>query len=536
MFPIITWLCSLVRVAREKILSVLGDGEPRTSKQVIHETGLSGSSVWNVLHRCWRSGLVLRSEKPVRVSNRVFRGRAGFTRNVRSYYFYVLRPEGVDSLRIAGQLFVEYADEYLDQRGARKESKARMVLSFLKENGGQAWYSKEVAEALRERGVKPFDVMGNVRRFEKKGLVYVRGYRSDMGETPFREGYLLTWIEQGKPREEAIREAVQRTDGKLVEKGSTNPVIERIHFVCDQIMASSLRRELSSFDFLLNKLGCTKHKAEYAIERSLQLYPDMKKIKLFDRYRYYYHSSMSPEDLHAAVSMKENYLRKKKGRDNRIGHNWEAVVGWFVDKFTVGVKFRTQKHRTPGMDPRRITIHLIKSVAGRRRNAEVDRVWTVTPGVFTQPVTYVLECKWGLIRKSDVDGFFDVLRWSKEFGTDTERGRSIKQGVVGIFAGNTFNPEERVYLNEEEVSLAAYANRMNMQLLKAVDFNKKLRERGCASQITVQKVCRLARGEREVRETLDAVWASPKGGGDVLRRLAEKNEALYEFERMLEEK
>jgi len=36
--------------------------------------------------------------------------------------------------------------------------------------------------------------MSNVRRFENKGLVYVRGYITDEGQTPFREGYLINYL------------------------------------------------------------------------------------------------------------------------------------------------------------------------------------------------------------------------------------------------------------------------------------------------------------------------------------------------------
>ena len=65
------------------------------------------------------------------------------------------------------------------------------------------------------------------------------------------------------------------------------------------------------------------------------------------------------------------------------------------------------------MDPRRITLHLIRSVRGKKYNPEVDRVWEVTPGVFAQPITYVLECKWGLVTKRNVDDFLEVLRLMK---------------------------------------------------------------------------------------------------------------------------
>ena len=178
---------------------------------------------------------------------------------------------------------------------------------------------------------------------------------------------------------------------------------------------------------------------------------------------------MTEEDLRTAVALKENYIRIEKGRDNRSGHNWEAAVEWFVDKFTTGASFREQPHRSTGMDSRRITLHLIRSVGGRRMNVEVDRVWTVTPGLFSPPTTYVLECKWGVVRKQDLDEFLNVLRWSTDFGVDTPDGRQLKQGVTGIFAASAFNPKERARVSDQMMNLASYAGRLNMSLLKAAD-------------------------------------------------------------------
>jgi hypothetical protein len=89
-------------------------------------------------------------------------------------------------------------------------------------------------------------------------------------------------------------------------------------------------------------------------------------------------ANLSPEDLQAAVILKQNYLRKAKGKDNRVGHNWEATVDWFIDKYMKAHSW-TQEHRTNGLDPRRIALHLLKPVGDRRQNAEVDRVWEVTP-------------------------------------------------------------------------------------------------------------------------------------------------------------
>ncbi|MFQ6053703.1 MAG: hypothetical protein ACE5OO_05710, partial [Candidatus Bathyarchaeia archaeon] len=310
---------------------------------------------------------------------------------------------------------------------------------------------------------------------------------------------------------------------------------ERVHRVRDIILEHSKLRKLVSFTYLENKLGCTPDQAEHAVGRALQLYPDMRVIKLFDVYRYYFHDSLSEEDLAAAVEMKRNYIRMAKGRDNRIGHNWEAAAEWFIDHFTTGARFWGQDHRQRGMDRRRITLHLIKGVGGRRNSAEVDRVWEVTPGVFAPPVTYVLSCKWGLVNKRHVDDFLDVLRWSKSFGVDTPEGRDVKQGVVGVFAASAFNPREHVQLKDEStLSLAQYAARRRLQLVTAADFNEKLRDRGCPRNVTVQKVCRRARDEDEVRETLEAVWRKPDDASEFLEELRRRNEDLYRFEKMLE--
>jgi len=519
---------------RDKILSAFKDDKPKAHREVAKATGLSLPAIWRALHDYWKEGFLLRTEKPTFEAIRVFRGRAGFTRNTRSYYLYVLKPDGVNSIEIQGKRFVGYAKKHLDIRGARETSKSRLVLNFLRGNSDRAFYSTEIAETLKDKGVSVGDVIGAARRAERKGLVYVRGYRTHDRQTPFRQGYLLTWIDLDKPREEAIKEAVERTSTALFEN-STSPIIERIHSIRDQIIGLTQLKDLASFNSLQEKLGCTEHEASLAVERALQLYPDLKEVKLFNAYKYYYHTSISQEDLKATVALKENYIRVAKGRENRIGHNWEACVEWFIDKFTVGAEFQTQNHRGKRIDPRRITLYLLKPVGDRRNTAEVDRVWSVTPGIFSQPITYVLESKWGLVRKHDVDDFFNVLRWSKEFGVDTENGREIKQGVIGVFAGGAFNPEEKVHLKDESIGLPSYASRMNVQLLKSSDFNVKLHEHGCSQKVSLQKICERAKDEPEVKETLDTIWKSPKKAEEILIELAERNQELYKFEKMLKE-
>lgn len=519
-----------------RILAVLSDGRPRSSKEIRGEVRLSRDSVESALIRLWKKKKILRTTKPQMSADKIFKGRAGKTYNLRQFHLYMLSPDKATPVNYQGHMLVSYSKEYADRRGSvNGKSKSMIVFDYIKDNKDRAFYSKELVEALKDKGIKPRDIMTNVRRFEKSGKVYVRGYRMHDKQTPFKEGYLLTWIDAGRPREAAIEEAIQKTSVVLDNKSSTSPIIERIHTIRDQILEATKLRDLVSFEYIQSKLDCSPYEAESAIGRALQLYSDLRVVKLFNAYNYYHHTSLAEEDLNVAVTFKQNYVRQMKGRDNRIGHNWEACVEWFIDKFTLGAVFQTQNHRTSNMDPRRITLHLMKSIGGRKQNAEVDRVWSVTPGIFAQPITYVLECKWGLVQKRQIDDFLEVLRWSTEFGVDTTEGRSIKQGIVGVFAGSAFSPKESVKLKDETViSLATYAARINIQLLKAADFNEKMRERGIQKEITVQGICKIARDEKEVREILSAVWETPGNAKDIIAKAIGKNMQVYEFEKMLE--
>jgi hypothetical protein len=448
---------------------------------------------------------------------------------------YALRPAGVDLIEYQGSRLVQFSNSAKDARGGNGGSKARRILDFLLSHKDHAFFSTEIVKALKDSGVRAGDVMANLRRYERKGMVYVRGYRGHDRQSPFKEGYLITWIEQGIDRDKALREAIDRTNKALANRESTNSVIQRIHRVRDLILESSNLRDLASFSYLQNGIACSEKETENAVSRALQLYSDLKEIKLFDAYRYFHHTSMSDAELGAAVELKKSYSRKIGSRRFRVGHNWEAVAEWLIDKFTTGADFQSQQHRSSAIDPRRITLHLVKSVRGRRNAAEVDRVWTVTPGVFAPPVTYVLSCKWSVVHKDDVDDFFEVLRWSKEFGVDTPDGRQVKQGVMGVFAAGTFDPREHVKIKDGmSLPLATYAARMNIQLFKASDFNAKLHERGCATAMTVQKICRVARDEKEIRRILELMWKEPGASEAALAETEGRNKDLYEFERSLE--
>jgi len=50
----------------------------------------------------------------------------------------------------------------------------------------------------------------------------------------------------------------------------------------------------------------------------------------------------------------------------------------------------------------------------------------------------------------------------------------------------------------------------NIKMLRLADFNKKLREHGVPKEVTVQKICKACRDEKQVREILDEIWKTPE--------------------------
>ncbi|MEM4311269.1 MAG: hypothetical protein QXX95_02655 [Nitrososphaerales archaeon] len=114
-----------------------------------------------------------------------------------------MKPEGSDTLQYEGIKFIKFSKEKFEKTKP-KESKSKIIFEFLERNRDKAFFSKEIAEVLSDKGVKPCDVMTTVRRLESKGLIYVRGYRTGYGETPFKEGFLITLTDSSKPREKAI--------------------------------------------------------------------------------------------------------------------------------------------------------------------------------------------------------------------------------------------------------------------------------------------------------------------------------------------
>lgn len=74
---------------------------------------------------------------------------------------------------------------------------------------------------------------------------------------------------------------------------------------------------------------------------------------------------------------------------------------------------------------------------------------------------------------------------------------------------------------------------MNIQLLKPSDFNQKLREHEVDKKVTVQKIFRVCRDERDVRVVLDEMWQNPSKAQGVLSQALSRNHIVFAFEREL---
>lgn len=493
--------------ARERILRLLSDGLPRSLDEIAKDLkDVSRGRILNLLHILWRDQVILRSEKPLYING------------VRRYLYMSAGKPGV--VKVNGMRFLPYNPDLIDVRGRRgRVSKLELVRRFLRDHVGQAFFATEVKEILKERGITQSDVMNAARKGRASRNILVFGYRMKDGrETPFQRGFLLTWIPKDMPRDEAVRYAVRVCRKRLMEEGEESGAFMNVRRIRDEVIVATERGSIVSVARLRDKLKLTKTQMDSLLSKIRRLYDDVCTISIMGQ-SYLYHASLDENLLKAAVKAEEERLARLKSKMYRISHNWEACVEWFVEKLTPNARFWEQKHRTSAMDARRITIRLIKPIRGRRRVAEVDRVWEVDHGPLTPKTIYVLECKWGLIRRRDLEEFFDILRYSKEFGADSPDGRVVKQGVIGVFAGGAFNSSEKVVVNGVELSLAKYAARLNIQLITATKLNGILHEHGVPRKVTVQKICKRAKNESDVRQILDKIWNDPSRAGVMLRNL-----------------
>ncbi|HXG06808.1 MAG TPA: hypothetical protein VNI77_05720 [Nitrososphaera sp.] len=181
----------------KEVLTALADGKPKSARDIINIADIDEKTISHLLSNLWRKRLILRTDKPLFEYSKQFKGRAGFKSNTRMFHLYIINDQETAIAIIDGHRFVQFHPQYSGKRGNRgNKSKAQLVLNFLKENSDRAFYSTEIFNALKEKGVTMPDIMTTARRYERKGLLYVRGYQTHDSQSPFQEGYLITWIEQ----------------------------------------------------------------------------------------------------------------------------------------------------------------------------------------------------------------------------------------------------------------------------------------------------------------------------------------------------
>ena len=88
-------------------------------------------------------------------------------------------------------------------------------------------------------------------------------------------------------------------------------------------------------------------------------------------------------------------------------------------------------------------------------------------------------------------------------------------------------------INEQKIALSQYVARMNVKLLRPANFSSKLRQQGVAKKVTVQKICKVCKHEKNVRRALDEIWNDPSKATAVLVGAMSENQSVYEFERIL---
>ena len=129
------------RDSRGFLLGVLGDGVPRSCRELKRRSGLGFRQVENTMFRCWCSGLVLRTASVVFEFESINLGKRGRAAHVRPYHLYLL-SESLNSVQYDDRLYVPYSREHLDSRDkGGVVSKSGRVLDFLRSNPGEVFYS-----------------------------------------------------------------------------------------------------------------------------------------------------------------------------------------------------------------------------------------------------------------------------------------------------------------------------------------------------------------------------------------------------------
>jgi hypothetical protein len=514
-----------------RVMQLLEDGKPRSVKQIATEIGLEDESVYNAVHLLHGAGALLKGEKaqaPESVNG---------WQKARGQLFWLAASNGEREAFNGGQKFVAYTKR-------QGKSLYQTIISYVREElRDKAAFTTAVRTSIEKRlGVQMSQsmIMSVVDRYRRE--VYVRGYHSPHRMTPFEQGFAVTWIDPDLHREEALAEAKERTDRLLQGEQTTSPLFQRVHSIFDIVTDVGLKRDIASQIYILSELGCSRHQLELALKKTLELYPAIKRVNIFGDengdygYPHFYNERvLSQEDLQAAVRAKEQYLMKVKRTDERKGHALEGIVWWSLERFR-HARFISQKHRTAGMHPYRHTLHLIKPVRRRKKSAEIDGVWeSRESGTLCahEKVTSVVEAKFSLVRREDLEDFVEIIKWSKEFGADERHGRIIKNGVVLWLAGAAIDTKATIQVGSEYLTVAQYAARLGIKFIPTSEINAQLQNHGW-EKASVNAICKVAKDAYEAMQILDEIWKQPETAKEILAKYREQNSSILEQERMLE--
>jgi hypothetical protein len=188
------------------------------------------------------------------------------------------------------------------------------------------------------------------------------------------------------------------------------------------------------------------------------------------------------------------------------------------------------------MHPYRHTLHFIKPVRRRKKSAEIDGVWeSREPALLcnNEEVTNLIEVKFNLIRRDDVEDFLDIARFSKEFGADDRHGRVIRNGVVLWMAGAAIDNRASILVGNDYLTVASFASRLGIKFIPVSQINEQLQHHGW-EKASVKAICKAAKDAHEAMEILDQIWAHPKEAKEIISKYTEQNKSILEQERMLE--
>jgi len=517
---------------QSRIMRLLSNEAPRSIKEIATELRLSEESTYNAAYLLYKRGALFRSEK--RGAQQNANGLAGEP----AHHLWVPRSNGEAKCIVRAESFISH-------KPREGKSTSQSIIEYVRQHlRDRAAFTTDLRKDLEEQlGAKILQsmvmyVLGRYRHRE----VYVRGYQSADKMTPFEQGFAVTWIDPNLPREQALAQAKERTDKLLQDEQTTSPLFQRVHSIYDIVTDVSLKRDIAGQIYVMSELGCSRHQLELALKKTTEFYASIKRVSIFGDeqgnygYPHYYNEKiLSHDDLEAAVKAKQQYLMKVKSSDERKGHALEGVVWWCLERFR-RARFRSQKHRTEGMHPYRHTLHLIKPVRRRKKSAEIDGVWeSREPALLcnNEEVTNLIEVKFNLIRRDDIEDFLDIARFSKEFGADDRHGRVIRNGVVLWMVGAAIDNKASILVGNDYLTVASFASRLGIKFIPVSQINEQLQHHGW-EKASVKAICKAAKDAHEAMAILDQIWAHPKEAKEIISKYTEQNKSILEQERMLE--